>query len=595
MSAQGRFSRWSQRLYVRLFLMIALVLLVFQWLFTLFLNDYYSSQYRAQIQDMGNAALANAGYQIQSALEKMDNTAYTLAYSEIGQRYLNLRTKESEYTRLKVFRDMDSLLRVAKLQCPRGVEYTLYPHAHIGLKTTVNSNSNNPSYDYHQEAWYQYMAEYPHVRRVLLPNQRILGPDQGVTAPTHLLAYRVNNFSTLEYNGFLVQRFNKDTFAEMIGALPVSIQNVLIVDENDELLYEDMSFLVRDVLISDAEHSGGRIKAAHGEQYLALSQRIEPLKWRIIGTVDASAGAARLALFRLVASVAMAASLVLVLVAIYGISRRITRPVARLSAGMENIRLGQYDVQLPVERRDEIGALTDAFNSMANQLHDANARLQRYEVLQQSISFYALQQQVNPHFLYNTLNMIIGMATEGHIAPIIEVSSSLAQMFRYCLSRELTAPLEQEIAHIENYFSISRLRHGSLLDMDLQVDVQDIKIYVPKLILQPFVENSFKYGLAGTGGRLMLRVTIKETQGGMLHILMSDNGVGFPADVLSELASAFTGGEGNVPAEHIGILNVYARLRALYQDAFSMDVFNDPEGGACVRMEIPIDVPISLV
>ncbi len=596
MTVQARLNKWSKRLYVRLFATIALVILVFQLLFTLFLNHYFSQHYEDQIRELGNATLINAGYQIQRALQRMEDTAYAIAYSDTAQRFLHMQKIQSEYYKLTTQKEIAALMKMIKLQVLQGVDYTLYaPQRKGGVSSTLGVTSINPIFDYTKEAWYQYMNAHPQTRRLLMPSQQLSGPGINSSGPLHLMVYRVNGLNTLNFNGYLVMQFDQSTFDELIFALPSSIQNVLIVEPGGETLYEHMSFLSRDALIDASEHRAGQIQSTDGTHYLPLSQHIPSLGWRIICTADASDGAERLSLLRKVAAAAMTFSLLLALLVIYGIARRTTRPMARLAAGMENIRLGQYDVQLPVERADEIGMLTGSFNSMAQKLTDANARLRRYEALQQSISFYALQQQIHPHFLYNTLGMIIGMATEGDTEHIIEVASSLSQMFRYCLGRELTAPLSSEVAHIEHYLTILKLRHTGAISMRLTVDVDSDAIYVPKLILQPFVENTIKHGFSGSPHGCELCIDIRQSAAGLICISMRDNGCGFPAYVLAELNAALSGAGRDVPSDHIGILNVYARLRLIYQDAFTMEAVNLERGGASVTMSFPADVPISLV
>ena len=239
----------------------------------------------------------------------------------------------------------------------------------------------------------------------------------------------------------------------------------------------------------------------------------------------------------------------------------------------------------------EIHSLEHVFNDMMLRLRDsaANELALREGALQASLS--ALQSQINPHFVYNTLNIISAKSMESGNLDVIEICDQFAAMLRYATdTRSRTATLAEEIDNVHNYLMLAKARYEDNLEFTIDIPGDLTGITIPKLTLQPIVENALTHGYNGQNSQRRLAVTGKR-EGGLLLLEISDNGTGFPPETMERLQGAFkdieegktrmAGSDG-----HIGLANTYLRL--YYYSAGAMRVRIMNRGGAVVQLFLPV-------
>lgn len=254
---------------------------------------------------------------------------------------------------------------------------------------------------------------------------------------------------------------------------------------------------------------------------------------------------------------------------------------------MEQVRLGRLDCRLEADREDELGQAMRNFNDMARQLDQADRDLRAMEALQREISIAALRQQINPHFLYNTLDMIIGMTAEGNGEAVIEVCKALGGMFRFNLNGDSRVPLRVELTQIRRYLQINQHRFHGRFTVELNVDEALLDQVVPKLMLQPIVENSVIHGVSAVRRSVTLWLDIRRAEGGRYAIVVRDDGAGMDAETLEALRRSLAGAEDGEPRGHIGLRNVYGRLRLEYGEAMAMTIDSEPQRGTRVTLLLP--------
>ena len=230
----------------------------------------------------------------------------------------------------------------------------------------------------------------------------------------------------------------------------------------------------------------------------------------------------------------------------------------------------------------------DSFNQMLRntshyirQLEEEKQRVKTEQSQKRKAEFKAMQAQIQPHFLYNTLESIHWKAEEAQAQEISDMVQALATFFRINLSRgkELIS-LRDEIAHVESYLRIQQIRYGNQLEYEIQVQEEILDSVLPKLILQPLVENSIYHGIREKEGEGMIGITGRKAENGDILLCVEDNGVGILPEQLKNLQEKLVSGE-KVHQEGYGIFNVNQRIQLNYGVPYGLSIlFSGIDGTA---------------
>lgn len=282
-------------------------------------------------------------------------------------------------------------------------------------------------------------------------------------------------------------------------------------------------------------------------------------------------------------------SVVIIIIFSLSIYRSIHQPLSVLMRGFRMAEQGETSIEIPTSRRDEFGYLYSRFNYMIERLHiliDENyvARIRSSEA-----ELKHLQSQIQPHFLYNSLFSIKQMAEVENVELIQEFTDYLGQYFRY-MSRDSHSEvsLGAEVDHALVYASIQKIRFGPRIQLKLEdLDARYRVISVPRVMIQPIVENVFEHALAKRSQGGILQVSYEQNQDN-LSIRIEDDGDQLSDDTLNFLQSAFEETErGHRNEEITGLMNVNQRLRIKFGPAFGLTAQRSELGGLCIVLNIP--------
>ncbi|MCR4694384.1 MAG: sensor histidine kinase [Pseudobutyrivibrio sp.] len=245
-------------------------------------------------------------------------------------------------------------------------------------------------------------------------------------------------------------------------------------------------------------------------------------------------------------------------------SSLISKPIQKLSHEMQNLKLDNYQLKHSSDRSDEIGVLQESFDSMILRNKELIEQEYQSQIEKRSAQLKALQAQINPHFMYNTLQVIGGMSLQHNAPEIYRITVALCDIMRYSLnfSKE-TVALKEEISYLESYIMIQNERFGGHIRLNLNVPEETLSCMVPKLILQPLAENSFEYGFSNQTSDCVLSIESSFINDQDLEIKVMDNGVGFVPERLAEIQGSLNrdmNSSLNLKS-HIGLSNVHNRIR----------------------------------
>lgn len=282
------------------------------------------------------------------------------------------------------------------------------------------------------------------------------------------------------------------------------------------------------------------------------------------------------------------------------IARSFSLPFKRLIQQMKQVELGNFKSQVQVQSYQELNVLVGSFNHMVSQMDELIERIKLASVSEKNAQLQALQSQVNPHFLFNTLDMIYWMLDERENDRLGKMILSLSHLFRYSSEWKEASrvPLRRELDQLSHYLSIIEVRLGGRVQTQFEVEERWLGIEVPKMILQPIIENAVKYGLEPVNRPGLLRIRSKE-QDGNLIIIIEDNGVGMDEDTLGSISRSLNDSavfetkqeELTYPLSKrngIGLLNIHRRLRLMFGEGYGIRLESRQDLGTTVIMTIPI-------
>ena len=258
----------------------------------------------------------------------------------------------------------------------------------------------------------------------------------------------------------------------------------------------------------------------------------------------------------------------------------IVKPLERLTENMNQIQLGFRKVTVSSKSDDEVGVLIRAFRRMMDEMNRLISEVYESKILLQNTEMRALQAQINPHFLYNSLSIINWKAIEAGNADISKVTLALSTYYRTSLNRgETMTSVENEISNIRAYLKIQLIMHDDSFRAEEEIDQDIMECRIPKLILQPLVENAIDHGLdvAETEEKILWIRAVGDADGLLFEV--KDNGAGMEQEKADEILTYHSSG--------YGLRNVAERIQVLYGDEGRVEITSRVGGGTCVKIRIP--------
>lgn len=412
---------------------------------------------------------------------------------------------------------------------------------------------------------------------------------------------KINDPATGKEIGCMIVDMNSDILGSVLQRINSnSYQQALIIDNNKKIVYyPDSNYIgtqYREPQVTKLLSMGdGYIEADEGKGYLVFNTS-SVTGWSILCIVENHYIMDSVNRLRLFLAVVAVFCLVLSVYIARNLSRNISEPVSRLQEQMHRVEEGDFDVDIRAESQDEIGRLTHAFDRMVCRTKELIENVYRSGIYQKEAELNALQAQINPHFLYNTLQTIDMMAEEEGVQEISDACQALSKIFRYSINRGREfVQLKEEIIHIRNYMLIQQLRFGNKLEVEYDVDPSCEELYIVKLLIQPLVENAVVHGIENVLGKCKVQIKVYQEEG-CLYAEVKDNGNGIEESKLRELNECLRKSsekkmvhEEDYGGGHsIGLENTNARIRLYFGKEYGITINSEEGTGTCVRLKLPV-------
>lgn len=318
-------------------------------------------------------------------------------------------------------------------------------------------------------------------------------------------------------------------------------------------------------------------EVVNGNDYLITYYYIDNMDYTIVNTVPLKELLKDNSVIQIAMLEVAGLSFIVCVLFAFLFSTYVLQPLKNICAQMKKVENEDFDVQVNCKRNDEIAMLGRSFNKMSLKLKELINQVYLVNIKQKEAELAALHAQINPHFLYNTLDTIYWVSRKEKAPETGKLIEALAKLFRLSLNngKELIL-LNSEVEHLKNYLVIQKKRYGNSIKFSLDIEEELLDCKVLKLILQPLLENAIVHGIDKKEGKGNINVTIKKSDGNIIYEIV-DDGIGIDVDEAYSLLENTT--ESN---KGIGIKNINDRLKLSFGDQYGLQFFHAEGGGTKV-------------
>ena len=386
------------------------------------------------------------------------------------------------------------------------------------------------------------------------------------------------NYSSIEQ---LLEKENTDTSGEY----------VYLMAPDGEIIYHPKQNLIHMGLYEEnnteaAGYEDTTVKENfHGEKRLVTVKTISYTGWKLISVVPMKSFSMGMTGMRNLVVLLVALTVLAVVILNQMVSARISKPLRRLNDSVKEWEAGNMNPDIYIGGSMEVEHLGKTLRSTVAQIRQLMDDIVVEQEEKRKSELDALQSQINPHFLYNTLDSIVWMITGERYDDAVFMITQLASLFRISLSKGKTViKIEDEVKHARNYMNIQKIRYKNSFEVDFQIEEDILDGCIVKLVLQPLLENAIYYGMEFMDGEgeIHVRGYRKDKD---VYLEVEDNGLGMPEEEAAELLNGK-----ERPHKHgsgVGLVNVHSRLKLRFGEAYGLVIHSCPDEGMMVQIHIP--------
>lgn len=584
MKIKNRISSIRTQIIMEFFILISLSIGAFM----IFSVSYTRNSLEDNSKKNSEELVQQVNYNIENYIDYMENISQVVMHNTSIERYLFGEELEEKKAKTKLGEEFQTMLKIRKDICNIAV---------LGEDGRHFINSGQEEWNQYarldQKDWYQKAKEAgegmhvssSHVQNivkgrydwVVTMSHGLVDPKSGQVAGMLLIDLNYNVINdlceavTLGKRGYVY-------IVDAQGGIVCHPQQQLILsnvkkERLDEMVWQEGS-------ISDTDEGG--------EEKIYTPFHSEKTGWTIVGVVYASELVEKEDMVRAIYLLIAVLLILLAIVMAVVMAGNITRPVKQLKEAMDKAREGEFqDVQVQAHGENEISKLQEDFNRMIHQIDGLIQKNLHDEEEKREIEMKALQSQINPHFLYNTLDSIIWMIESEEPDRAIRMTSALARFFRQAIGKsDVFVTLKEELEYTRNYLVIQKMRYEDKVDYKFQVEEEIQGCHILKLVLQPLVENALYHGLKYKESKGSIQI-IGIRQNEKIVIKVSDNGVGMEEEVLRHIFDP------KPPSKNhsgVGLSNIRRRMQLYYGDLCEFKIESEKDVGTTVKIVIPQNI-----
>ena len=386
------------------------------------------------------------------------------------------------------------------------------------------------------------------------------------------------NYSSIEQ---LLTKANTDNASEYVYLMDGSGE--LIYHPKQKLIYTDL--FSENNLVAASYEDGSHKEEYDGEKRIVTVKTISYTGWKIVSVVPMSSFDMGISGMRMFVILLMSLSMLMIILLNQFVSANIAKPLKRLNDSVKDWEAGNMNPDISVGGSLEVEHLGKTLRSTVAQIQELMHDILVEQEEKRKSELDALQSQINPHFLYNTLDSIVWMIEGERYEDAVFMVTQLASLFRISLSRGKTIiSMEDELKHARNYMNIQKIRYKNKFTVEFQEEDAILSCCTVKLVIQPLLENAIYYGMESMDGDGEITV-VGYRKGDDVYVEVRDNGLGMPDEMVDALLT-----ENNRVRKHgsgVGLINVHNRIRLRFGEPYGLEIDSCLDEGTTVRIHLP--------
>lgn len=573
--------------------------------FSLFAVFFYKQTANSIYQDYQKVMQSNVNYisgNIYEKVKEFEVAAELISTNESLRKYLEYYTAYDEYYDMQMFTSVGNYIEgITKFNSWIFKLYIFCNNDEISEYATILYNKkvveNNPYYqkacrlNFDKVLWEPEHAFISYLH-VLYPAHTPLAPKDKVFS----LYRKIMSIDFLRQTAMLQLDVKSEDLLKGIESRSESGDDLFIIaDSSDRLVYcEDENTHLWEDLKSSIKTSGALSSSfkfsSGGSRYLATYETVKSLDLKVIAIIpENKIGQLIAQSMNIMVAIAVITFITLLFI-IYMISILIFRRINKLKGVIKKVQAGDFDIQIPVDYMDELGQLKSAFNIMVEKINYLFNQVYKSKIAERDAALSYLQSQMNPHLLYNTLEVIRMMAEADGNSRVSNVTALLGKVLRYNITLGDLVEISKEIDITVGYVAIQNVRFNNkiLLNLSIPEELKDYKI--KKLIIQPLVENAISHGFSNMMEGCIVDVSVGRMQDSIV-IKVADNGQGLAKERAEDILQALEGlkdiSEIKVKGNGVGLFNINKRIKLYYGQDYGVNIASKPGAGTLITVTIP--------
>lgn len=400
------------------------------------------------------------------------------------------------------------------------------------------------------------------------------------------------NYNGEKVQGVLLIDLNFNSIEQLCQKVNLGKRGyIYILDSKNNIIYHPQQELIYTGLKSENNEEAykntyGTFKQnVNNEERLLTIKNVGYTDWKVVAISymdELSATKSSITNFSIIILVL---GIVFIILIFIFISAKITKPIKLLDESMKMVEEGDLNVKVDIKGDKEVVNLSRSFNIMIAKIKQLMHQIVIEQESKRKSELDALQAQINPHFLYNTLDSIVWMAENGKSQDVITMVTSLARLFRISISRgKNIITVKEELEHARNYLIIQKVRYKSKFNFSIEAEDEVLQYKTLKLLLQPIIENALYHGIEYMVEEGFIKITAKKAQEKLLFEI-KDNGLGMKPEVLENILSYIADTKGG---SGVGVKNVHERIQLSFGSEYGVKIESELEEGTAVKIWIPL-------